>query len=215
MFKAIATSLLIAMTLTSCQKALSSDLPDSPHSKRPLFIYLVIHDDLPQAKIDSLVENHFVWLIKDLESFTERRVNLEWIRNVPALTDYAYKGNNVNELSRLWRDRVDAYISTHNLPRNQTSKYLLLTNERISASVLGFAIDKGYAGVASLETYPAPAHELGHMLGGHHDSAEVLYQNGWWCETNLMPTRVNLRANCYVFSDENKQRIAAHLSEYP
>ncbi|MCD5995386.1 hypothetical protein KDX38_17580 [Pseudomonas sp. CDFA 602] len=215
MFKAIATSLLMAVTLSLCHGVLANDLPDGPPSKRPLFFYLVIHDDLPQAKIDSLVENHFAWLIKDLESFTGRRINLEFIRNAPALTDFSYKGDDTDQLSALWKKQVDQYMNTHNLPRNHTTKYLLLTNNSINSKVMGFAIDKGYAGIASLETYPAPAHELGHMLGGHHDSAEVLYQNGWWCETNLMPTRVNLRANCYVFSDENKQRIAAHLSEYP
>ncbi|MGV8916823.1 MAG: hypothetical protein ACOH2R_03305 [Pseudomonas sp.] len=183
--------------------------------KMPLFFYVFIHDDIPLHERDTLRQDYFTWLLKDLESFTGRRVYLELIQNSGPLTSFRYQGEDLYSMLDDWTKLVNVYRNSNNLPINIRSKYLLLTKSPINNHALGYAGFKYPTGVASLGSYPAAAHELGHMLGGVHEAAEVLFKNGWWCETNLVATRVPLRANCYHYSDENKKAIAAYLSESP
>ncbi|KPX44586.1 hypothetical protein RA263_22175 [Pseudomonas syringae pv. tagetis] len=209
MFKTIARSLLLIATFTLCQAALADQ------SKRPLFFFLFIHDDVKETSDARLAQDYFAWLIKDLESFTGRRVHLQFARNVPEVTDFQYKNENTDQTYDAWRSEINKYLTEQNLPINGTSKYLLVTQSRMNSTTVGFANIGGNTGIASLETFTAPAHELGHMLGGTHELAEVIYKGGWWCETNLVATRQSVRANCYFYSDKNKQKIVANLSEYP
>lgn len=184
-------------------------------SKHALFINLFIHDDVPQSRINKLRQDYFIWLIKDLESITGRRVQLKFIRDVPTLTNFPYKAQSMEQGLLLWVNRLGNYLDVHNLPLNRTSKYLLLTRDKLDDSGLGVALDQGHTGIASLEAYTAPAHELGHMFGATHDASQVLYRKGWWCETNLAPKRNRTLANCYVFSDANRQLISNYLRRYP
>lgn len=188
---------------------------DEKFTKMPLNFYVFLHDDIPQAERENISRDYFSWLRKDLESFTNRRVYVNFVQNVAPITQYPYQGENLTNILAGWSDEVKGYADKNNLPINRKTKYLLLTNEKINDQTLGFAGHKHYAGIASLGSYPAAAHELGHMLGGTHDHSEVLYKDGWWCETNIFPTRVNVRANCYHYSDKNKEAIVAYLSESP
>jgi len=188
---------------------------DEKLTKLPLNFYVFLHDDIPQAQRENISMDYFSWLRKDLESFTHRRVYVNFVHNVAPLTEYAYQGGNLTNILSGWSDSVKDYADKNNLPINRRTKYLLLTNEKINGQTLGIAGQQHYAGIASLGSYPAAAHEIGHMLGGTHDHSEVLYKDGWWCETNIFPTRVGVRANCYHYSDKNKEAIAAYLSELP
>ena len=188
---------------------------DEKLTKLPLNFYVFLHDDIPQAQRENISMDYFSWLRKDLESFTHRRVYVNFVHNVAPLTEYAYQGGNLTNILSGWSDSVKDYADKNNLPINRRTKYLLLTNEKINGQTLGIAGQQHYAGIASLGSYPAAAHELGHMFGGTHDHSEVLYKDGWWCETNIFPTRVGVRANCYHYSDKNKEAIAAYLSELP
>ena len=188
---------------------------DEKLTKLPLNFYVFLHDDIPQAQRENISMDYFSWLRKDLESFTHRRVYVNFVHNVAPLTEYAYQGGNLTNILSGWSDSVKNYADKNNLPINRRTKYLLLTNEKINGQTLGIAGQQHYAGIASLGSYPAAAHEIGHMLGGTHDHSEVLYKDGWWCETNIFPTRVGVRANCYHYSDKNKEAIAAYLSELP
>ncbi|MDU8456397.1 MULTISPECIES: hypothetical protein [Pseudomonas syringae group] len=210
MFKTIAKSLLLIAAFALSQAALAEG-----DSQRPLFLFLFIHDDVKETSNERLTEDYFTWLIKDLESFTGRRVHLQFVRNVTDVTDVEYKNDNLDQTYAIWKGRLNQYLSEQNLPKNGTTKYLLLTQSKLNSGTLGFATLNGHTGIASLATFTAPAHELGHMLGGTHELAEVIYKGGWWCETNLVATRQSIRANCYVYSDKNKQKIAANLSEFP
>ncbi|WP_397450642.1 hypothetical protein [Pseudomonas sp. NA-150] len=184
-------------------------------SKQPLFFYVFIHDDIPSHKRESLRKDYFAWLLKDLEGFTGRRIYLEFIEHRAPLTGFRYQGEDLNSTLNDWTQQVNDYRISKNLPNNIRGKYLLLTYNNINEYTLGVTRLKHHAGIASLGTYPAAAHEIGHMLGGTHEAAEILYKGGWWCETNLTATRFSLRANCYHYSDKNKQAIAAYLSESP
>ncbi|MCF9017650.1 hypothetical protein V2I68_04170 [Pseudomonas viridiflava] len=211
MLKIVTGSLLLIAALLMGQSALA----DGPAAKRPLFLFLFLHDDVREHDLERLAKDYITWFVKDLESFTHRRVQLEFIRHVPTVTDFAYKGDDLDRISLDFRNRVDQYINARNLPNNPTTKYMLLTQDMINREVGGVALIKGYTAIASLATYNATAHELGHMLDGTHEAAEVLYRGGWWCETNMLAVRNQVRANCYIYSNENKRRIEAHLSQYP
>ncbi|SHN30184.1 hypothetical protein SAMN05216593_12615 [Pseudomonas asturiensis] len=211
MLKAFTRSLLLITALLLNQAALADELL----TKRPLFLFLFVHDDIKETDINRLAKDYVTWFVKDVESFTGRRVQLQFIRNVPTLTDFAYKGDDLNKTSLDFKNTVDRYTLAKNLPKNATTKYMLLTQDMLNSKTGGVAIIKGYTAIASLQTYSAAAHELGHLLGGTHEAAQVLYRGGWWCETNLVAERNTLRANCYTYSDENKKLIAANLGEHP
>lgn len=205
----------LALTLSTLLLLItSSAFANDKLTKMPLFFYVFLHDDIPQSKRETISKDYFSWLRKDLESFTQRRVYVNFVENAGPITQYAYHGENLTEVLNGWTFAVNDYIDQNNLPMNRRIKYLLLTNEKINGRTLGVATFEHYTAIASLESYAAAAHEVGHMLGGTHENAEVLY-NGWWCETNLYETRIGLRAPCYQYSDKNKAAIAAHLSKSP
>ncbi|MFJ4144209.1 hypothetical protein [Pseudomonas sp. NPDC089734] len=183
--------------------------------RRPLFFYVFVHDDIPVSERAHIRADYFSWLIKDLESFTGRRVYLEIIQDTPPLTAFDYQTRDLPKGLQGWTKLVERYIQEKNLPRNRTSKYLLLTRDKINADTFGYTRIGHHAAVASMQTYPAAAHEIGHMLGGTHENAEILFRNGWWCETNITASREAIRANCYVYSDRNKKIIAEQLSRAP
>lgn len=211
MLKKYTSCLLLLCALALSHKAWANDNP----SRQPLTLYLVLHDDLSHHNIHELRQDYFAWLIRDLESFTDRYVRLAFIRDVPGLTDFAYQNDDVDETYYAWKNRMDRHVINNGMERNATTRYLLLTQNKINSNTLGASEDKSYTGIASLETFAIPAHELGHMLGGTHKAAEVLYKGGWWCQTNIIESHEKIRSNCYVYSDANKQIIAEHLNRYP
>ncbi|WP_297839215.1 hypothetical protein [Pseudomonas sp.] len=184
---------------------------DTKALKEPLLVQVFIHDDV-SLDLETINRNYFSWMVKDLESFTQRKVHLRFLKNTPGLTDFAYHGENIDSILWLWKVAVHNYITRHNLPQNKFRKYLLLTDRVIKSGTLGIAdADKKVAGIASLSSYNVPAHELGHLLGGTHDAAKILYRP-WPCETNLDSHRTVGFALCYVYSDENKRLIADYLN---
>ena len=211
MLKKYTSCLLLLCSLALSHTAWANDNA----FRKPLTLYLVLHDDISHYSTHELRQDYFAWLIKDLESFTDRYVQLAFIRDVPGLTDFAYQNDDVDKTYSAWKDKMDRYVIKNGTQRNETTKYLLLTQNRINSDTLGASTDTGYTGIASLETFTIPAHELGHMLGGTHEAAEVRYKRGWWCQTNIVEKHGDIYSNCYVYSDANKQIIAEHLNRYP
>lgn len=193
--------------------ALSLDSASAPVESRPIFIFAFVHDDVPESKINSIFPDYFLPMIKEIKAFSGRRVSVEFIRNTPPYTNFAYKGENKTSYNR-WVDLAYAYRSSNNLPDNRTTKFILLTNDKINANTLGLASAGQFAAIASLPSFGSVAHEMGHLLDGNHESAEIKY-NGWWCETFLYFEREPLRSNCYTYTDANKARMNAYLSEAP
>ncbi|MEX5573089.1 hypothetical protein Q1J52_09170 [Pseudomonas lijiangensis] len=183
--------------------------------KRPLFLYVFLHDDIPAAERVNLKKDYFSWMIKDLESFTGRRVYLDIIDKKSTLSGFRYQTTDLQRGQQEWDSFVDRHIQENNLPRNGTTKFLLLTRNPVNEKTLGYTRERHYAAIASIQTYTTAAHEIGHMLGGLHEHSEVLFRGGWWCETNITPTRQQIRANCYIYSAQNKKNIAEHLNQFP
>lgn len=202
---ALTTALLISATAVAA---------DIKAQKEPLFIQVFIHDDVSHA-VEDINKDYFSWLIKDTESFTGRKVYLKFTQDEPSLTDFPYQGDDLDSILWEWKTVVNGYIEQHHLPRSALRKYLLLTNGKINPGTLGIADShKKVTAIASLSSYLAPAHELGHLLGGTHEASEILYRP-WPCETNLDPNRTVGLAVCYLYSDGNKRLIADYLNEFP
>jgi len=186
---------------------------DNPRERHPIFLTVFLHDDIPQAERQTIRRDYFVWLLKDLESVSGRTVYLDFIERRGALTAFAYQGENDARALGNWTRLVDQYVDENNRPRVSTQKYLLLTRNKINEYTLGLTRPGHFAAIASMATYTAPAHEIGHMFGGSHEASEVIYKDGWWCETNITPTRLSLRANCYIYSDENRKIMLGYLNK--
>ena len=152
-------------------------------------------------------------MIKEIEAFSERRVFVQFIRDTPPYTDLDYKGKDNISYIR-WAQAAYAFRSSNNLPDNRTTKFILLTNDNINDKSIGLSSAGQYAAIASLSSFASVAHEMGHLLDGNHESAEIKY-NGWWCETFLYFERQLLRSNCYTYTDANKARMNAYLNEAP
>lgn len=171
---------------------------------------LFIHDDVSQEQFESLRRDYLGWALAEIESISGRTTQINFIRNRPPYTNFIYKHIHHANTLKHWSDLVFDYRASYNRTRSPRHKFMLITNNRLNDATLGLTELKGEAGIASLETYTAAAHELGHMLNGTHENAEILF-DGWFCETNIYPTRVHARSNCKRYSDKNREVIAAYM----
>jgi len=205
-------TLLLVMLALLWQPAFAGPTPE----KRPMFLTVFLHDDIPQAERQNIRRDYFAWLLKDLESVTGRRVYLDLIERQGPLTAFYYQGQNLDNTLGDWTRLVDQYMTENNKPRSPTTqKYLLLTSNKINETTVGMTRPRHYAAIASMTTYTAPAHEIGHMFDGTHEASEISYKDGWWCETNISPTRFGLRANCYIYSAQNRKLMLDYSSKAP
>lgn len=186
----------------------------STMSKHPIFIYAFIHDDVkdPQRKI---FEKFFLPMIKEIEGFTGRRVSIQFIRNLQHYTDFQYRNENSDDTFYKWKILSSLYRDKNNLPQTKTTKFLLITNDQLNDQIAGIAGAASQYGIAALTSEINVGHEVGHMLDASHDHGEVLYRNLWWCDSYMVPKTDFLTATCHVYTDANRQRISAFLSNVP
>jgi hypothetical protein len=185
-------------------------------------LHVVIHDDVPAPVVQRLDADYLQPWLLEMERTTGREVELHTSRNLPGITDIAYRQVDrkfaLSSLARLneqfWRQRRDGAWNY------RVDKTLLVVQGTVAPSdasgneLVGEARFQGDAAWASVQTFSAVGHELGHLFGATHENAEVLY-NGWFCETYTYPARLNVRSNCYRYSDSNREAIRAYLSEAP
>lgn len=186
------------------------------NATRPLCIGIYLHDDLmpTDTRMEEIHEKYFSWLLRDLKSvFPATHIQFHYMKRVPGITDMAY---------RTWLDHGASLATFHQkaaehrlggaFPAPYVQKYLLMTEAAPSLVAIGVAME--HAAIASNTLYVVPAHEIGHMLDATHANARVHY-NGWWCETNMGQGALNLlRTGCYVFSEENRERMRAHQKRW-
>ncbi|MNK98439.1 hypothetical protein D3C87_1188010 [compost metagenome] len=188
-------------------------------SNRPLLLLVFIHDDLEDYDKSTLYDDHFSWLIDEMESISGRPMAVILIspEDSKGMSNFTYKNQNHGQSLAQWHDRVNEHLDTY--PINnfdiKLHKVLLLTRDPINSSVLGVAYYKGYGAIASIAHNRTPAHEVGHLFGANHEDGEVLY-DGWWHETTMRPfdEYSNLRGDANRFSDANRESIREYLSEY-
>lgn len=182
--------------------------------KRPIFIYAFVHDDvtLPQSQI---FHEHFLPLIKELESVTGRRVSVQFLSNLPSYTDFAYKDDDNKTAYQNWLTRAIHYRNEHNLPDKRTTKFILLTQQALNEKTAGLAGNGQEAAIASLKSKINVGHEIGHTLTAAHENYEVFYRGGWWCESYMTSSPNSLYSNCNTYTDANREKLRAYLNNVP
>jgi hypothetical protein len=191
---------------------------ESSQEKKIITIFAVLHDDVPESTRKTIYANYFYPFVSELESFTDRKVNVVFWRNSPPYSTYRYKGENVRWISEQWELLAFEFLKemrAKGFNTDTTTKVILITKEMINDKHAGVATrSPGTAAIASITSYITIGHEVGHLLDARHEDSETQY-NGWWCDTYMAPEINTLKSNCYVFSKANRQNINDYLAQKP
>jgi hypothetical protein len=196
----------------------STTLKDDPIN--PLRIFAIFHDDIPESKRGDIYTNYIEPFTLEFESITGRKVSVIFDENIPPFSSFNYKNADPQTAIRQWKDLAWKYRKkrhdNNEFRFSDNDRVVLITNDILSGSLLFGGIagiadrQTGWAVIASLETRQVIGHELGHTFNADHEQGEVLYRDGWWCETFMFPP-LALRSSCLVFSDGNRKRIKDYV----
>jgi|GEM_PF-292975 len=178
-----------------------------------LTVWIFPHDELADISNEQLQLDYFDFWLIEMREIIDLPVHIRFQRNIPGLTDLDYRRDDPSKTLAAWSDAAWTWRRQQNAPGGIIdNKYLLLTRQQLDTSgeTLGLAHQTGHAAIASIYSYATPGHELGHTLSATHEASEVNF-NGWFCETYMFPTRLNVRSNCYRYSEENRANIARYL----
>lgn len=193
----------------------------NPAQKNSITIIAVVHNDVPKSKRETIYADHFYPLVKELESFTERKVHVVFAGAEP-YTHFDYKGTDTLDTLQRWESmgfRLLDEMRKEGLITNVLTKVMLVTHDTLNDKVAGVALisqptHSGMFAIASLTSYINVGHEIGHLLGARHEDWEVQF-NGWWAETYMTPQRELIRSISYTFSAANRKNINNYLSTKP
>ncbi|MHC8347882.1 hypothetical protein ACYZT7_00520 [Pseudomonas sp. RT4P38] len=182
-------------------------------------IIAVIHDDVPKSTATTIYADHFRPLVSELESFTERKVNVVFAGGEP-YNKFDYKGDDSLNTLRSWEAlgyKLLDEMKKEGLNTDDMTKVILVTNDTLNDKTAGAALlwppaNTGKFAIASLGSHLYVGHEVGHLLGAKHEDFEVQY-NGWWAETYMAPKREIIRSISYTFSPANRRNIKNYLAD--
>lgn len=176
-----------------------------------LTVWVFPHDELADISNEQLKTDYFDDWLTEMGQITKSPIELQFRREAPGLTDLDYRSMSGNHALSVWADASGAWRRRQNSPGGM-ARYLLLVREPLdeAGTTLGLAHQTGTVAIASIRSYATPGHELGHTFSATHEASEVLF-NGWFCETYMFPARLNVRSNCYRYSDANRDNIATYL----
>lgn len=181
---------------------------------QPIFLTLFFHDQLTPQELVGVGPDHLQWLLKELSDVTGRRVHLITRRNQPGVTDFGYRLGDSTSAIEQWRNHLNAYLQASNLPvDSRRHKYVLVTRHNLTQDVGGIARVQMSEAIASLRAYINIAHEVGHLFGATHENAYFRLAALPPCRTLMYPSHTALIANCYEFSEQNREAIRHYLKD--
>ena len=183
---------------------------------RTINLYIFVHDDVPFSTVKVLGRSYFKDFTEEITKVTGRPFVFNELKKIPGMTDFNYRNEDVEDVLRRWEIAAQSYMQTNNLSWDKTDRYILVTAEGLNDRVMGVAYEKRPAVIATVQHYQVIAHEVGHSFNATHEDAE-LSSNPWGavCETYLYPQIGAARAKCYRYTQKNRERIAAYLSDAP
>lgn len=195
--------------------------------KKDITIIAVVHDDVPQLTRKTIYADYFEPLVKELESFAERKVNVVFAGGAPQ-SNFHYKGDDVLQTLQRWAPLAANLLDEmkkEGLVVDNLTKVVLVTKGLLKGSltslfedkVLGSALldlpdNTGTFAISSLITYRTVGFQVGLLLGAKIEDAETQF-NGWFAETYMTQDRDWVKSNSYTFSDANRQNIKNYLTE--
>ena len=184
---------------------------------RPINLYAFIHDSVSSATIQNLKNVHFDHFTRELFDISERTVNVDIRRHIPGVTDYDYKGNDVNASVNEWNRLASQYAYDVGITSFQTDRYLLIIEGFVHGSVVGIAQWGGRTGnslIASTLDDSTIAHEVGHTFGARHtgvmQSPDPAHR-GQVCSSYMATTDDVGTCSLYRYSTINRDRIQDFL----
>jgi hypothetical protein len=194
--------------------------------KNDINIIAVVHDDVPELTRKTIYADYFEPLVRELESFTERKVNVVFAGGEPQ-SNFEYKGDDIDETARRWAPLGESLLEdmiNEGLAINNLTLVILLTKELLKGTltdlfdeqVLGSSLwdssgQPGAFALASLLTYRSVGYQVGLFLGAKPEDAETQF-NGWFAETYMMQARDPVKSNSYTFSAANRKNITNFLA---
>ena len=182
---------------------------------KPITFHIFVHNDVTLSD-RVLALQYFKDFTDEISAITGRTFKFNLLRNIPGVTDFNYTSKSAQEVADRWMAVAAAYKNANNLGWTQTARYILVINGKINDQVLGAAIPRKPALIASVSSYQVIAHEVGHSFTATHEDAEIGW-NPWGipCETYVYPEVSAARANCYRYTRQNREHIVNYLKDAP
>lgn len=210
-----ATSVAAALALTMSLPVHAADGGASKPVQHHLDINLFVHDDVRHYMSREQIHAGYVaWWLADMSKIVPfARIEVRYLPPIHGVTDIPYMHD---AALRDWIHTVLAWADREDVAPSHTRKFLLITPQVPQPGASGIAWQGGSTAMASISgRYSVIAHELGHLFGADHEHAAVNYTGGWWCESNMYPTPLDLRSNCYTYTPENQRRMRKYIIENP
>ncbi|TDV64359.1 hypothetical protein [Pseudomonas sp. LP_7_YM] len=212
----VTAALTITLLISTMPASILASEYQSWNAKLPIVLTLFLHDELSDTDIRNLDTNYFSWFTEDLESITDRKVEIVPILRTPGYTDFDYRLGDAGKSLYEWDQRVIDYVIGENKPRSKRHKYLLITRDNLTLLTEGIAGSGKRSAIASLSAYRTIAHEVGHLLGATHSDGQLIgFPFALTCNTNMVASEVFFIKNCYRYSDRAKQSIRNYLKDTP
>lgn len=203
--------LLTALFFAPFTVAYAAPSDASTPSRSNLGLFVFIHDQVSAEERAELGSGYLNTFLEHMEDITGRKMIVTIIKDKPGVTDFDFRGDNLDELLEDWASVSGDYADDNNLPRpSDRHKYMLLTTNKVNWLTHGISRIDLNVGISSTRMYNTIGHEIGHLFNAQHEAAD-----GFPCQTIMWGGSTSTIIPCYYFSEANQNAIREYLSDTP